>query len=144
MRRSAAIRLLGSWVQIPPGAWISVSCECLCCQVEVSATGRSLVQRSPTDCAVCLRVWSSENKQPRHQLWVGRRGKDCDGTIFLSPSHYSRRKDVISVSWGCQLLWRYWRLQRSVGASRNTRFDINIYISARTVHLCVVCYSKNK
>ena len=24
----------------------------LCCQVEVSATGRSLVQRSPTDCGV--------------------------------------------------------------------------------------------
>jgi hypothetical protein len=29
-----------------------VSCECLCCQVEVSATGRSLFQRSPTDCGV--------------------------------------------------------------------------------------------
>jgi len=25
----------------------------LCCQVEVSATGRSLVQRSPTECGVC-------------------------------------------------------------------------------------------
>jgi hypothetical protein len=28
----------------------------VCCQVEVSATGRSLVQRSPTDCGVCLNV----------------------------------------------------------------------------------------
>ena len=27
---------------------------CVCCQVEVSATGRSLVQRSPTDCGVSL------------------------------------------------------------------------------------------
>jgi hypothetical protein len=26
--------------------------ECLCCQAEVSVTGRSLVQRSPTDCGV--------------------------------------------------------------------------------------------
>jgi hypothetical protein len=26
-RGSAAVRLLGSWVRIPPGAWISVSCE---------------------------------------------------------------------------------------------------------------------
>jgi len=26
----------------------------VCCQVEVSATGRSLVQRSPTDCAASL------------------------------------------------------------------------------------------
>jgi hypothetical protein len=30
--------------------------QCLCCQVEVSATDRSLVQRSPTDCGVCLSV----------------------------------------------------------------------------------------
>jgi hypothetical protein len=29
-----------------------VSCECLCCQVEVPRTGRSLVQRSSTDCGV--------------------------------------------------------------------------------------------
>jgi hypothetical protein len=29
---------------------------CVCCQVEVSATGRSLVQRSPTDCVVSLCV----------------------------------------------------------------------------------------
>jgi hypothetical protein len=28
----------------------------LFCQLEVSATGRSLVQRSPTDCGVCLSV----------------------------------------------------------------------------------------
>jgi hypothetical protein len=52
-RRSAADRLLGSRVRIPPGAWMSVSCESLCCQVEVSATGRSLVQRMlPT--VVCV------------------------------------------------------------------------------------------
>jgi hypothetical protein len=30
--------------------------QCFCCQVEVSATGRSLLQRSPTDCGVCLSV----------------------------------------------------------------------------------------
>jgi hypothetical protein len=55
-RRSAAERLLGSWVRIPPGAWMFVSCGWLCCQVDVSATGRSVVQRSPTDCGVCLSV----------------------------------------------------------------------------------------
>ena len=27
-RRSAAARLLRLWVRIPPGAWMSVSCEC--------------------------------------------------------------------------------------------------------------------
>jgi hypothetical protein len=35
---------------------MSVSCECLCCQVEVSATGRSLVQSTPADCGVSLSV----------------------------------------------------------------------------------------
>ena len=39
-RRSVAARLLRLWVRIPPGAWMSVCCECyVCCQVEVSATG---------------------------------------------------------------------------------------------------------
>jgi hypothetical protein len=52
--------------------------QCLCCQVEVSARGRSLVQGVlPT--VVCVWwVWSSECKQPRHLLWVGRRSKDCE------------------------------------------------------------------
>ena len=39
----------------PAGGVISISCECCLCQVEVSATGRSLVQRSPTEC-VCVFV----------------------------------------------------------------------------------------
>ena len=36
-RRSAASRLLRSWVRIPPGAWLFVV-SVVCCQVEVSAT----------------------------------------------------------------------------------------------------------
>jgi hypothetical protein len=40
-RRSTAARLLRSWVRIPPGAWMFV----MCCQVEVSATSWSLVQK---------------------------------------------------------------------------------------------------
>jgi hypothetical protein len=42
--------------------------QCLCCQVEVSATGRSLVQRSPTDCDVCVYECDQVKSQnPRHQ-----------------------------------------------------------------------------
>jgi hypothetical protein len=58
-RGSAAARLLGLRVRIPRRAWMFVCCECcVCCQVEDSATGRSLVQRSPTDCGASLRVIS--------------------------------------------------------------------------------------
>ena len=54
-RRSAAARLLGSWVRIPPGRHRCLSVvSVLCCQVEVSATSWSLVQRSPTDCGASL------------------------------------------------------------------------------------------
>ena len=52
---SMSARLLRSWVRIPPGAWIFVV-SVVCCQVEVSATSWSLVQRSPTDCGASLCV----------------------------------------------------------------------------------------
>jgi hypothetical protein len=51
-RGSTAARLLGLRVRIPRGAWMSVFCEYGCCQVEVSASGWSLIQRSPVDCGV--------------------------------------------------------------------------------------------
>jgi hypothetical protein len=65
-RGSAAARLLGLWVRIPPGTRMSVSCEC--CQVEVSATSWSLVQRSPTECGVskkCVIVKPRKMRRPR-------------------------------------------------------------------------------
>jgi len=55
--QSASACLLRLWVRIPPGAWTFFCCEyCVCCQVQVSATSRSLIQRSPTDCAASLCV----------------------------------------------------------------------------------------
>lgn len=55
-RGSTFDRLLVVRVQIPPEAWVSVSCECVCCQVVVSSTGRSPVQSSATSGGVSLRV----------------------------------------------------------------------------------------
>ena len=54
---SAAARLLGLGVRIPQRARMSVCCEC--CEVEVCATGRSLVQRSPTECDVEISMMRS-------------------------------------------------------------------------------------
>jgi hypothetical protein len=44
-------RIVGSNLRIPPGACLSLV-SVVCCQVEVSATSWSLVQRSPTECGV--------------------------------------------------------------------------------------------
>jgi hypothetical protein len=38
--------------KFPPGAWMSVFVSVVCCHVEVSATGLSLVQRSHNECGV--------------------------------------------------------------------------------------------
>jgi hypothetical protein len=51
----------------PPGAWMSVSCV-MCCQVEVSATSWTLVQRSSTECGVskkCVIVKLRKMRRPR-------------------------------------------------------------------------------
>ena len=53
---------------------VSLSVSVLRWQVEVSATGRFLVQRSPTEC-VCYWVWwivSSNSLSPK---WIGSRGQ---------------------------------------------------------------------
>jgi len=50
-RGYAAARLLGLRVRIPPGAWMSLV-SAVRCQVDVSATGRSILQRSPIECGV--------------------------------------------------------------------------------------------
>ena len=47
---SAAVRLLGLRVRILRRSWISLSFECCVLSGKVSATGRSLVQRSLTAC----------------------------------------------------------------------------------------------
>ena len=43
------LSLVGSWVRIPLGTWMSV----VCCHEDVFVSGLSLVQRSPTECRVC-------------------------------------------------------------------------------------------
>jgi hypothetical protein len=50
---SADVRVLELLVPIPPGAWIVSLVSVVCCRVlVVSATGLSLVQRSPTEYGV--------------------------------------------------------------------------------------------
>jgi hypothetical protein len=54
-RRSVAARLFGLHIRIPPLSLVSI----VCCQVEVSATGWSLVQRSPAECGVSERDYEA-------------------------------------------------------------------------------------
>jgi len=61
MLGSAPARLLGLPFRIPPGAWISVYC-----QVEISANGRTLVHRGPTESGVSeCDLDTSKMRRPR-------------------------------------------------------------------------------
>jgi hypothetical protein len=54
--RPQAARLLRSWFESHRGHGYLSVVNVVCCQVDVSVTSWSLVQRSPTDCAASLRV----------------------------------------------------------------------------------------
>jgi len=86
LRRGSAVAcLLGLRVLIPPVHGCMFLFSVVCCQVEISATSWSLVQRSPTDCdvsvvsVVCFRVeisatsWSLVQRIP---TWCG--FSECD------------------------------------------------------------------
>jgi hypothetical protein len=79
-----------------------VSCECSCCRVDVSAMGRSLVQRSPTDCCVCLIMIKRNHKNPRHLLWTSRQKREGlrkKGYLFpFSQTVHSERENSTSYS----------------------------------------------
>jgi hypothetical protein len=79
-RGSATAHLLGLRIRIPPGALMSVFCEC--CQVEVPATGRSHIQRSRTECGVSERVRETSiivrSWPSRGCCTLGEGGKQCE------------------------------------------------------------------
>jgi hypothetical protein len=63
-RGSAATRFLGLWVRMPGGHGYLFLASVVCCQVGVSDSGWSLVQRSPTECGTSkMRVIAKPRKR---------------------------------------------------------------------------------
>jgi len=110
---SAAALLLKLWVRIPLGAWTFVCCECcVCCQVEVSATSWSLVQRSPTDRSVSLCVI----KKPREWGGPGPLGATSPNTKIWNsafPFKIKERTKNVKIAM---------HLQCSIGDKRKQKF----------------------
>jgi hypothetical protein len=75
-----------------------VCCVCLCCQVEVSATSWSLVQRSPTDCGVSLCVIKKPRDRGGHSpRWAAETEKKngfCEHSTF--PQLYIRSEILMA------------------------------------------------
>jgi len=94
-RGSAAACLLGLGVRIPPGHRCLSLVSVVCCQVEGSATGRSLVQRSPTEC-VSLNVINCNNNA-LHLQWVGRRGQNKNSMKNNQLTNKKKRQRLFNV-----------------------------------------------
>ena len=79
--RSAAARLLRLWVRIPPGAWMYCLLSVVRYQVEFSARGWSLVQRSHNESGVSVCDEKTSYSRPRSMTAVETQAK-CAYTIY--------------------------------------------------------------
>ena len=87
--RSPAARLLRLWVRIPPGAWMSVCCEC--CVLSGRGLCDELITRPEESyqlwCVIVCHLETSEMRRP--WLTGGRSAKNKQNKIFQINSHPS-------------------------------------------------------
>ena len=125
----------------------------VCCQVEISATGWSLVQRSPTDCGVssCVISKTSKNEEAIARDWAVSAIKKTDYVVvancilcfqgFVNSgygvngiAHVSTAVLVYGIGYvvveGCRLMYSNW-LQISV-LFWSSRFNFRMRISDTT------------
>jgi len=88
---STAARFPRNWVRIQPGAWMYVV-SFVCCQVEISVTSWSLVQRSPTELGV--------SEYDRRVSIIGRLRSTVDTVLMKKEIH-----TVFTTLWQCFLAW---------------------------------------
>jgi hypothetical protein len=96
-RRSAAEQLLGSWVRMPPGAWVFVLYS-VCVVTYRSLRWADPSSREVLQTVVCVWVWSSDNKQPRHLQCAGRRGKDYETKRNNTPPQTRNKRINIRIN----------------------------------------------
>jgi hypothetical protein len=113
-RGSTAARLLGSWVRIPPGAWMSVSCEC--CVLSGRGLCDGLVIRPEKSylvwCVYCVWSWNLEMTRPRPPKGCWAIGKKKYEWNKICGQHWTARTRVVlqrltvdGESRNCQPLW---------------------------------------
>jgi hypothetical protein len=92
---SAAVRLLRLRVRIRRWHGCLSVVSVVCCQLQVSVTGWSPVQRSPTECGVSVSMVRCNKNSPQ-PLWVGRRTE----TKILRKNfkHYTSQNDILIMT----------------------------------------------
>jgi hypothetical protein len=93
-RKSTAALLLRSWVWIPPGAWISVCCDCCVC------SGRGLCDELITRPEESYRLWCVVCDLEKQTSWMRRRPRPTRGL-----SHQEEKR-------GCLLCYFLFKISR--------------------------------
>ena len=97
--RSKTTRLLGFRVRIPPGTSLLIV---VLCQVEVSASGWSLIQRSPTECGVseCDREASIMRRPCPTRGWcaMGGKNRNCATRFHYEHNRYTNQTTLIQCN----------------------------------------------
>ena len=89
-----------------------------CCQVLVSATGQSFVQRSPTKCVCGSFSVIRSNSNTLHLHWVGRRGKTKRGIKKRERKKKERKKE---------------RKKETISGFRRDETEVFAFLGFRTV-----------
>ena len=84
--RSTAVRLLRSWVRIPPGAWMFVCCEC--CVLSVRSLCDELITRPEESYRLCRVVVSDLETSRMGRPWPALGRSAIEKNIDSSSGHY--------------------------------------------------------
>jgi len=133
-RRSEFSSWLRLWVRIPPEAWMSLA-NIVCCQVEVSATGWSLIQGCPIERGV------SEYECEVSKMVRPRPTRDCCTTedsaniirscsvSIVKPQIIGRLKIWSTFQITCNLLWFPCLFSLGVFSSKHHSKVSHVYVT---------------
>ena len=113
-RRSTASRLLRVWVRIPPGAWMSVCCEC--CVLSGRGLCDELITRPEESYRLwCVVVCDIETSRMRRPWWSSLDYSATGGDSFCLPSFLRKNRlacgiTVSSVGPIIFQVWRSWKI----------------------------------
>ena len=110
-RGSAAVRLLGLSDRIPPGQRGLPLVSVLCSKVGVPASGRSLFQRSPTECDVCecdLNTSTRRRLRPTRAAEPGSKKGDRARKVYSETNKQKKQAhnvhELLTTTWGLHIL----------------------------------------
>ena len=98
-RRSAAARLVRSWVRIPPVAWMSVCCEC--CVLSGRGLCDELITRPEESYRLwCVVVCDQETSRMRRPWPALGRSANKKNDVLKSCINYSSNNAIININYG--------------------------------------------